>query len=134
MSEELTPVRLTQLASVQERLGHWDEAAGLYARAFRESLHSGAVEHASDALRGQARVRNRERRWDEAEELAELSREIAERAGLARAAARAVNVVGLIRHARGDWTGARALFAAPTSWRWTWATTSWPASRSRTPG
>ena len=71
------PLAIAEQALARERLGRWDEAAALYARVFRTSIHSGAVEQSVDALRGQARVRNRERRWEEAEELAELSRHIA---------------------------------------------------------
>ncbi|MBD0321632.1 MAG: hypothetical protein ICV87_14945, partial [Gemmatimonadetes bacterium] len=55
---EPAPAELAELALARERLGRWDEAAALYSRVFRASIHSGAVEQSADALRGQARVRN----------------------------------------------------------------------------
>ncbi|MFL5542913.1 MAG: tetratricopeptide repeat protein, partial [Longimicrobiaceae bacterium] len=85
-------------ALAEEQLGNWDAAARLYAQAFRSALLAGNVERAADALRGQGRVLIREERFDEAEELVELSREIAERAGLMQSAARAINVLGIIRY------------------------------------
>lgn len=94
----------------QEQLGRWDAAARLYARAFRGAMLSGDVEKAADALRGQGRVLIREERFDEAEELVELSREIAERAGLTQSAARAINVLGNIRYQRQDFVGASACY------------------------
>jgi tetratricopeptide (TPR) repeat protein len=94
-------------ALAEEQLGHWDAAARLYARAFRGAVHEGRVARAVDALRGQGRVLIREERFDEAEELVDLSREIAERSGLVRSAARAINVLGIIRYERRDLAGAR---------------------------
>lgn len=94
----------------QEQLGHWPAAARLYARAFRDATMEGRVEEAADALRGQARVLIREERYDEAEELATLSMEIAQRAGARQSAARAVNVLGIIRHSQRDWAESRSLF------------------------
>jgi tetratricopeptide (TPR) repeat protein len=90
-------------AGEEEQLGHWATAARLYAQAFRASSLRGDVEEAADALRGQARVLVREERYEEAEELASLSLEIAERSGAARSVARAVNVLGIIRHSQRDW-------------------------------
>lgn len=110
LSIEAVPVRPDELAALayeEEQLGRWELAARLYSRSFRAAMHSGDVEHAADALRGQARVLIQEERFDEAEELVELSREIAERSGLLRSAARAVNVLGIIRYRRRDWAGAR---------------------------
>lgn len=101
---------LTRRAGVEEGLGEWDEAARLYALAFRTAVLGRDIAAAADALRGQARVRNHQRRLDEAEELATLSMVIAEQNGLAQAAARALNVVGLVLHARGEWEGARRIF------------------------
>lgn len=97
-------------AGEQEQLGRWSEAARLYARAFRAATLRGDVEESADALRGQARVLLREERYEEAEELAQLSLEIAERADARRSVARAVNVLGIIRHSRRDWTGAQENF------------------------
>lgn len=101
---------LAQQAGEAEGLGHWDQAARLYALAFRASVLDRDIAAAADALRGQARVRNSQRRFDEAEELAQLSLSIAERSGLHQSAARALNVLGIILHARGDWEQARIYF------------------------
>jgi tetratricopeptide (TPR) repeat protein len=95
-----------------ERLGHWDQAAGLFARAFRAGVLRGAAEEAVDALRGQARIRLQQARHDEAEELADLSRVIARAHGLGRAVARATNVIALVRYAVQDFASARALHEA----------------------
>ncbi|HET7232219.1 MAG TPA: tetratricopeptide repeat protein [Longimicrobium sp.] len=97
-------------AAEQEQLGHWPAAARLYSRAFRSATLAGRVEEAADALRGQARVLIREERYEEAEELATLSMEIAQRANARQSAARAVNVLGIIRHSQRDWAGSRELF------------------------
>src|ERR1044071_906485 len=99
--------QLAARAYEEEQLGRWDPAARLYALSFRRAVLTGEVEQAADSLRGQARVLMREERYEEAEELAELSLEIAERAGAVRSVARAVNVLGTIRHSQGDWAGAR---------------------------
>lgn len=101
---------LAERAAGSEALGHWDAAARLYARAFRASVLARDIGAAADALRGQARVRNHQRRFDEAEELAQLSLSIAESNGLHQSAARALNVLGIILHARGDWEQASAFF------------------------
>lgn len=109
-AEAESPAELAERATHEERLGHWDASAGLFARAFRVALLSGSVEGAVDALRGQARVRRNQGRYGEAEELAVLSREISERHGLPRSAARAVNVLALVRYAQQDWSGAKELY------------------------
>jgi tetratricopeptide (TPR) repeat protein len=101
---------LAQRAGEVEGLGQWNEAARLYALAFRASVLNRDITAAADALRGQARVRNHERRFEEAEELAQLSLAIAERNGLHQSAARALNVLGIILHARGDWEQASQYF------------------------
>src|SRR5215213_1127524 len=90
----------------QEQLGRWDAAARLYALSFRAAVLERDVAQAAESLRGQARVLVQEERFDEAAELVELSREIAERSGLPQAAARAVNVLGIIRYRQRDWAGA----------------------------
>jgi tetratricopeptide (TPR) repeat protein len=97
---------LSERAAQEEGLGRWDAAARLYALTFRASVMDRDLGAAADALRGQARVRNHQRRHEEAEELALLSLEIAERNGLPQAAAR-----GVIRYSTGDWAGARPLYA-----------------------
>ena len=93
-------------AAAAERRGDWDESAALYARTFRSALFEGWVERAADALRGQARVRQQQGRYEEAEELAELSRELADRHDLTQAAARALNILGIVRYSLQDWAGA----------------------------
>lgn len=102
---------LAQRAGAAEGLGHWDAAARLYSLAFRASVMDRDMAAAADALRGQARVRSQQRRFDEAEELAALSLQIAESHGLGQAAARAMNVLGIVRYWVGDWPGARGLYA-----------------------
>lgn len=93
-----------------EVAGRWKEADGLYASIFRRALAERAPPAAADALRRQASVRGRLGKAEEAEELAELSFEMAERCGLARAAARAVNVRATLLHTREDLAGAAALY------------------------
>jgi tetratricopeptide (TPR) repeat protein len=94
-----------------EQLGRWDAAARQYALSFRTAVLEGDVAQAADSLRGQARVLIQEERFDEAEELVELSREIAERSGLPQSAARAINILGIIRYRQRDWAGAREHYA-----------------------
>ena len=101
---------LADRAAEAEGLGQWDAAARLYSLAFRAAVLEGGIASAADALRGQARVRNHQRRFDEAEELARLSLTIAEANGLSQCAARALNVLGIILHARGDWEQASEYF------------------------
>ncbi|MBV9773055.1 MAG: tetratricopeptide repeat protein, partial [Gemmatimonadetes bacterium] len=101
---------LSEEAAREERLGHWDASAQLYARLFRSSLGDGEPVQAVNALRGQARVRREQGRYEEAAELADLSREIAERHGLMQEAARAVNVLGITRFSEGNWADAELLF------------------------
>jgi tetratricopeptide (TPR) repeat protein len=97
-------------AGEEEGLGRWDAAARLYSLAFRASVMDRDLASAVDALRGQARVRRQQHRLEEAEELADLSFVMAERSGLPQAAARALNVRGIIRYEQADWAGAAALY------------------------
>ena len=99
-------------AAERERAGDWAGAAAAFGAVFGAAARAGRLEPAADALRGQARVRQQEERLDEAEELAELSLEISERAGLGQAAARAVNTLAAIHYLRRDYAGARRLFEA----------------------
>jgi tetratricopeptide (TPR) repeat protein len=103
---------LTAQALREERLGHWDESAALFAQSFRAAMLAGEPAAAADALRGQARIRLQQRRYDEAGELADLSREIAGRHGETRAVARGTNVLALVRYACGDLDGAREMHEA----------------------
>jgi tetratricopeptide (TPR) repeat protein len=88
---------VAQRATVEERAGNWEAAAALYAHTFRSALHGGEPDQAVDALRGQARMRLQQRRFEEAEELAELCLELARGYDLPVAIARGLNVLGLIR-------------------------------------
>jgi tetratricopeptide (TPR) repeat protein len=90
--------------------GRWNEADRLYAALFRRAVAERAPSAAADALRRQASVRGRLGNAEEAAELAELSFEIAERCGLARAAARAVNVRATLLHMGAEMSGAAALY------------------------
>ncbi|HEX2188764.1 MAG TPA: tetratricopeptide repeat protein [Longimicrobiaceae bacterium] len=101
---------LAEHAAHEERLGRWDSAAQGYAQAFRAALGTGEMTRAVNALRGQARVRQEQRRFEEAGELAELSRTIAEAHGLTLESARALNVLGIIRYAERRWAEAEALY------------------------
>jgi tetratricopeptide (TPR) repeat protein len=108
-TEHAPPTDLAR-ATEEEQLGHWSAAARLYAAAFRSATLARRVEEAADALRGQARVLIREERYEEAEELAGLSMEIAQRAGAWRSVARAVNVIGTIYYSLQNWETSREHF------------------------
>lgn len=99
-----------ETAAALERAGRWDEALAAYAGVFGEAIRTRAREPLVDALRGGARVLQPLQRLEEAEELADLSREIAERLGLPGAAARAVNILAVIRYLQRDWAGAVRLY------------------------
>jgi tetratricopeptide (TPR) repeat protein len=101
---------VAQQAAAQEKAGNWDAAAAFYSRTFHSALAAGESERAADALRGQARVRLQQRRFEEAEELADLSLELAERHGRIHATARALNVLGIIRYSRQDWAAAEEYY------------------------
>lgn len=101
---------LAEHAAHEERLGRWDSAAQTFSRLFRAALGLGEIVRAVNALRGQARVRREQGRFEEAGELAELSRVIAELHGLTLESARALNVLGIIRLAEGRWAEADALY------------------------
>jgi tetratricopeptide (TPR) repeat protein len=110
MDTPRTAADLADEAARAERQGQWDEAASLFSRSFRAAVLAGQMEPGVDALRGQARIRLQQRRYDEAEELVELSRELAAAHALPRAVARATNVLALVRHAQEDFAGARAMY------------------------
>jgi tetratricopeptide (TPR) repeat protein len=105
-----TPADLADRAAHEERRGHHAAAGQLYSRAFRTAIYEVRIQEAVDALRGQARVLKEEGRLTEAEELADLSREMAERYGLVRAAARATNLLAVTRFAQRDWVRSRELY------------------------
>jgi tetratricopeptide (TPR) repeat protein len=101
---------IAELASALERAGSWSAAADEYSRLFRASLASGDLTQVVGALRGEARTCRQQERFEEAEELLDLSRQIAERNGLDQEAARAVNSLAALRHLQGDWEGAQELY------------------------
>lgn len=107
-----SPGALLERVRTLESAGQWGEAGRVYSALFRRALRDGSPAQAVDALRRGATARGRDGRQEEAEELAELSFEVAERWGLARAAARALNVRGNLRLAVNDLDGAAELYRA----------------------
>ena len=97
-------------ASALEHAGAWDSAAALYRRVFSSSVARRQLAGLMDSLYGEARMYRELRRWDEAEELVELCREIADRAEAPRMAARSLNLHGVLKFSRGDMAAARALY------------------------
>ncbi len=95
------PQTISGHAAALERAADWEAARDAYARAFTAAYAARDVCGMADATRGGARVLREMVRLDEAEEMAELSLEIAMRAELPRETARAANVLGLILYARG---------------------------------
>lgn len=93
-----------------DRLGDWDTAATVYAQLFQESAKQRDLWGLIDALRGSAHARRSQGKYEEAEDLAELRREIAMRFGFIGEAARATRMIGVIRHIKGDLESARALY------------------------
>lgn len=93
--------KIAEQAAVLERAGDWELARATYATAFTAARAEGSVRGMADAARGAARMLRELGVLDEAEEQGELSREIATRGGLPLAAARAVNILGTIRHVDG---------------------------------
>ncbi|HEU0301479.1 MAG TPA: hypothetical protein VFR37_18615 [Longimicrobium sp.] len=92
---------ITEQAASLARAADWERARATYTRAFAEARAAGSARGLADATRGAARILREMGQLDEAEEQAELSREIAARCGLPREAARAANVLGIIVYARG---------------------------------
>jgi tetratricopeptide (TPR) repeat protein len=77
-------------------------ATEIYVEQFRQSLQRRDLLGIIEALRGAARVYRSRRLYDEAEDLTELRREIADRNGLAAETARAKLMLATLRHLRGD--------------------------------
>jgi tetratricopeptide (TPR) repeat protein len=97
-------------AAALERDAQWEQALATYDRAFAESRAARDVCGMADATRATARMLRELGRLDEAQEQAELSVEIATRAGLAYEAARAVNILGTIVYVGGSIHEARDLY------------------------
>lgn len=101
---------LARMAASLEQRGDWEGAARAFSAQFRMATAERAEAELVSAVRGGARVRHRQGRHDEAEELALLSEEVSRALGMDQAAARALNVRALIRYSRGDLQGAEALY------------------------
>jgi tetratricopeptide (TPR) repeat protein len=93
--------KIAEQAAAQERAAEWELGRGTYGRAFAAACAVGSVRGLADATRGAARMLREMGMLEEAEEQAELSREIAARCGLPLEAARAVNTLGTIRYSDG---------------------------------
>lgn len=94
-------------AAAFERRGEWISAEAAFGRAFHHACERGDLVGAVDALRGKCRVCQPQQRYEEAEELAELSFQVASLTGLAQAAARAVNSLAAVAYYQQRWSEAR---------------------------
>ncbi|HEX8359918.1 MAG TPA: tetratricopeptide repeat protein [Longimicrobium sp.] len=108
----MSPEDLLGQAAALERTWMWDEAASVYADAFRAAVAARDLPFLVKVLRGESNLRRSQERHDEAEELACLRLEIARRNGLADEEARAMNLLAVLRQCQGDLEGARALYRA----------------------
>lgn len=109
--DQQTVAALGRTAAALEQRGDWNGAARAFSAQFRLAAAERAVEEMVNAVRGGARVRYRQGRNDEAEELALLGEEVSRALGLAQAEARALNVRAMIRYSRRDLEGAATLYA-----------------------
>ena len=99
-------------ATALERAGQWEQAAEAYEERFARAAADQQLTSLVSAAHDAARMRQQQGRLEEAEELAFLSRQIAERCDLTREAARATNTLAVLRHSQQDWAGARELYEA----------------------
>lgn len=99
-------------AAALERSAEWERARAAYASAFQTAVAAGDACGTAVAVRGAARVLLDLGRLDEAQELAELSLEIATRAAFPREGARAANVLGAVRFVGGAIHEAAAMYEA----------------------
>ncbi len=107
---------LYQRAAVLEHNAQWTEAEVLYRDLFRQELLAGNdVSRAVDALRHQAIACWHQGRSEEVEELAILSWMVAERCGYTKGAARAVNILALVRYSQTDFAEAKTLYEVARS-------------------
>lgn len=102
--------QLKRRASALDAAGDWHEASLVYSRVVAEALASGDIQEVVSALRREAHVRYNGGFCEEAHELAILCFEIAERAQLQSAAARALNLLAFISHSSGDHQQAELLY------------------------
>lgn len=113
MEARATPASLQlqfERASQLEAAADWESAAFAYTDLYRTALQLDSTADAAVALRGQARVRRESGQHELAQDLSELSYEIAYRSGHLRDAARAINTTATIRHMLRDFDGAVALY------------------------
>lgn len=101
---------LAARAEAAERACDWDEAVALFRQLFQRAVEARAAERIPEALLGGARALSPDTATEEAEELAWLAYEIAQRTGRMHDAATALNVIGTILHRRNDLAGARRLY------------------------
>jgi tetratricopeptide (TPR) repeat protein len=92
---------IAEHAAALERTAEWEPALATYTRGFTVARAAGSVRWMVETTRGAARMLRELGSLDEAEEQADLSREMAARCGMPREAARAANVLGTIRYVRG---------------------------------
>jgi tetratricopeptide (TPR) repeat protein len=83
-----------------------DRACELYATHFAEAVASRDVAMAIRFLHHEALLLSEHERYEEAEEIAQFSREMASACGLRRLAARETNLIGLIAYHQLDWSRA----------------------------
>ncbi|MHB1168340.1 MAG: hypothetical protein ACYC28_03565 [Longimicrobiales bacterium] len=93
-----------------ESAADWDSAAFAYADIYRTALQLRSLKDAAVALRGQARACRQAGTMELAEDLSELSYQIAQRGGFVSDAARALNTTATIRHVQQDLSGAARLY------------------------
>jgi len=105
-----SPEQLIEEGAERELAGDWDSADRLYRSAFLLAAQRRQCATLVKALRKQAVVRGRRQLTEEAEDLANLAYEIADRCGDEAAAARLLNVLGFLRHGVEDLAGARDFY------------------------
>jgi len=104
------PEALLREAARRELAGDWEAADGLYRDAFQLAARDRRCETLVEVVRKQAVVRGRRGLTEEAEDLANLAYEIADRCGDGPAAARLLNVLGFLRYSVEDLPGARDFY------------------------
>ena len=104
------PEELLSQAAERELAGDWDAADRLYRSAFQRAAREEECETLVKVVRKQAVVRGRRGLTEEAEDLAYLAYEIADRCGDGPAAARLLGVLGFLRYSVEDFPGARDFY------------------------
>lgn len=109
---ELAMQALSSRAAALRREGRWEEAAAGFNELFDLAVEARATNWIADALRWQASVRGIQRKFEEAEELANLCAVISRAHDLPLQSARAMNLLGTFRHEQGDLEGAYPQYSA----------------------